>query len=247
MKLLQNKTNSQKLKWSAYFLEFIMLFLAVTLGFMADSFRDKLSENEKEIEYIQSMIEDLEEDKVNIKKVLEINKKRVESLALLSNLCFSYNGSNQDKVELNFNFIQVLIHPEFLTAADLTMQQLKNAGGMQFIKSKKAIKDILRYDTKLKEIANQQLYYENYQNKAIDIGTKIFDVNKLFYIVRQPDVNFREVQFELLVEDAYLMKTFGNIVTMYKGIIEYYLALLDELDEQGAEMQQTLKEVYNLR
>ena len=83
---------------------------------------------------------------------------------------------------------------------------------MEKIKSKEAINDILRYDTKLKEIANQQLYYENYQNKAIDLGVKIFDINKLLSLIRQPDIDFRETQFELLNEDAYLMKNLGNLL-----------------------------------
>lgn len=247
MKFLRSKANAQRGKWSAYIVEFFMLFLAVSLGFMADSFRDEISENEKEVEYIQSMIEDIEEDKASIRKVLEINQKRAMALDSLSNLCHTYKGTNEDKVNINLHFVQVLFHPEFFTAADLTMQQLKNAGGMRYIKSKKAINDILRYDTKLKEIANQQMYYENYQNKAIDLGVKIFDINKLLSLIRQPDIDFRETQFELLNEDAYLMKNLGNSVTMYKGIIEYYLSLLVELDDQGSSMKETLEEVYKLR
>src|SRR6195256_1492529 len=49
-------------KWKEYFLEFLMLFLAVTLGFFAESYREHLVEQKKEREYIKSMVEDLKSD-----------------------------------------------------------------------------------------------------------------------------------------------------------------------------------------
>src|SRR6476620_2575759 len=49
-------------KWKEYFLEFLMIFLAVTMGFFAESFREHLSDRSKEKEYIKSMVEDLETD-----------------------------------------------------------------------------------------------------------------------------------------------------------------------------------------
>ena len=42
-----------------YFLEFLMIFLAVTMGFFAESFREHLVDIKKEKEYIVSLKEDL--------------------------------------------------------------------------------------------------------------------------------------------------------------------------------------------
>jgi hypothetical protein len=52
----------EKKNFKEYFLEFIMIFLAVTLGFFAESYREHLSERAKEQEYVKSMVEDLESD-----------------------------------------------------------------------------------------------------------------------------------------------------------------------------------------
>jgi len=49
-------------KWKEYFLEFLMIFLAVTLGFFAESFRESLSDRNKEKEYIESLVADLKND-----------------------------------------------------------------------------------------------------------------------------------------------------------------------------------------
>ena len=244
--MAKSKRNQRK-SWKGYFLEFLMLFLAVTLGFMADNFREKSSERAKEKEYIQSMIEDVNEDRINAQEVIEVNTKRVEALDSLLNKSFNFNGTEKEMLELNRYFVQVLIHPEFLTPAELTMQQLKNAGGMRLIKSKKSINEILRYDTKLKKISNQQLYYENYQNKAIASGVKIFNIHELLTSIRSNDSNIIPDRFTLLETDPLFIKTFGNDVAMYKGIIEYYIMLLTELNEQGEVLIGTLKKEYRIR
>jgi hypothetical protein len=41
-------------KIKEYFLEFLMIFLAVTMGFFAESLRKHVNENSKENEYINS-------------------------------------------------------------------------------------------------------------------------------------------------------------------------------------------------
>ena len=45
-----------------YLFEFLMLFLAVFCGFLAENFRVQLSENNREKEYIHSIIEDIKSD-----------------------------------------------------------------------------------------------------------------------------------------------------------------------------------------
>lgn len=239
-------SNKNAKSWKSYFLDFIMLFLAVSLGFMADNFREKSSERTKEKEYIRSMIEDVEEDRVEIKDRIKANGERVLYLDSLVNKSYDFSATNEDRLALNRYFSQVVRHPEFLTPTELTMQQLKNAGGMRLIKSTASINEIIRYDTKLKKIANQQVYYENYQNKAIDIGTKIFNIQNLIWILRNPGKTGTQEKYKLLTEDEMKLKELGNSIAMYKGIIEYYVILLKGLDQQGEVLIQTLNDEYKL-
>jgi len=237
--------NRKTKNWKGYFLEFLLLFLAVSLGFMADNFREKASERTKEKEYIQSMIEDVGEDKINIEEVINVNGNRIKNLDSLLNICFHYKPV--DKIKFNRYFVHIITHPEFIAPTELTMQQLKNAGGMRLIKSKKAINAIIRYDTQLKKIANQQKYYEAYQNKAIDLGTKIFNLQKLVFALRNPNNKRTSKDFELITDDEVMLKELGNSVAMYKGIMEYYVILLQEMEEQGEVLTETLKKAYDLQ
>ena len=57
---------THKKKWSEYITEFIMLFAAVTLGFFAENQREHYIEGQREIQYMESLIEDLAKDKFDL-------------------------------------------------------------------------------------------------------------------------------------------------------------------------------------
>src|ERR1039457_1321157 len=52
----------EKKNFKEYFLEFLMIFLAVTMGFIAESLREHISDNRQVNEYMRSMVSDLKND-----------------------------------------------------------------------------------------------------------------------------------------------------------------------------------------
>src|SRR5580658_9275421 len=63
--------NVEKKNFKEYFLEFLMIFLAVTLGFFAESLREKIVNNEKAIHYLQGIVEDLKQDTAELSDVMQ--------------------------------------------------------------------------------------------------------------------------------------------------------------------------------
>ena len=51
-----------KKNFKEFFLEFVMIFLAVTLGFIAENIRESITNHEQEKHYVESLINDLKED-----------------------------------------------------------------------------------------------------------------------------------------------------------------------------------------
>src|SRR6187549_3266764 len=49
-------------KWTHYFWEFFMLFIAVTLGFFVENMREHYIEHKRGLQYIRSFVEDLKTD-----------------------------------------------------------------------------------------------------------------------------------------------------------------------------------------
>src|SRR5437762_2160873 len=69
--------------WKHYGLEFLMLFLAVTLGFYSESIRESITDNKKERVFMQSMVEDLKTDTARITLMTRDN---IQNLAMIDSL-----------------------------------------------------------------------------------------------------------------------------------------------------------------
>src|SRR5436190_2708360 len=81
-------------KWTHYLWEFLMLFLAVFCGFLAENFREHQVEKRREHQFIQSMIDDVKLDTTALKGILTRRFRRKEMFDSLSLLL---NGSQRDK------------------------------------------------------------------------------------------------------------------------------------------------------
>jgi CDP-glycerol glycerophosphotransferase (TagB/SpsB family) len=56
----------EKKNFKEYFLEFLMIFLAVTMGFFAEQMRESVADHNREKEFMKSMLEDLKTDTAKI-------------------------------------------------------------------------------------------------------------------------------------------------------------------------------------
>src|SRR4029079_7010683 len=72
---------THKKKWTEYFLEFLMLFLAVFLGFLAENFREHQVEKERAKQYIFSFCEDLKKDTARINVLIKYDEEKIAALA----------------------------------------------------------------------------------------------------------------------------------------------------------------------
>ncbi len=59
---VHHHAHSSRKKWTHYFWEFFMLFLAVLCGFLAENQREHFVEHKREKAYMRTMIADLESD-----------------------------------------------------------------------------------------------------------------------------------------------------------------------------------------
>lgn len=133
--------------WGNYLKEFLMLFLAISLGFFVENLREDVAERQQEKEYIQSYLEDLKTDSANLTQVIESfekgNRRKDTIISMFQKLKAGYNDT------VWRNFLVVRKFPDFIYT-DRTMQQLKNAGGMRLITNRDAANGIISYDSEVK-------------------------------------------------------------------------------------------------
>lgn len=71
---------THKKKWSEYIIEFVMLFAAVTLGFFAENQREQYIERHRGIQFMESCMEDLSKDKVEMIAARKYETTRINNL-----------------------------------------------------------------------------------------------------------------------------------------------------------------------
>ena len=91
-------THTARKKWTHYFWEFLMLFLAVTLGFFVENQREHYVEHQRELQYMRSMVEDLKLDTTELTVHARMRMERdemVDSLVyLLTQTNIRENGNS---------------------------------------------------------------------------------------------------------------------------------------------------------
>src|ERR1700760_1618752 len=70
----------KKKAWKEYLLEFFMIFLAVTLGFFAETIREKISESHREKDYMIGLINNIQSDTANLRGLINRNDQELKGL-----------------------------------------------------------------------------------------------------------------------------------------------------------------------
>ncbi len=148
----------EKKNFKEYFLEFLMIFLAVTLGFFAENLREHISESEQREQYIQSLVEDLESDTTRMDDIIQFDKDKITALNSMYQ-CYDTVTNNLKATSCMGILIKYSkVNRPFLIN-DRTITQLANAGGYRLLK---------------KEDADSILAYERMYRNAYDFEMTIY-------------------------------------------------------------------------
>ena len=159
----------EKKNFKEYFLEFLMIFLAVTMGFFAEQIRESFVERSHEKEYIQSFYEDLSKDQKNLPELsawIQMDIDVSDSLKLLLKNVTLKTKANDIYVDFRFLIRQLGIK-NFVSHR--TIFQLQNAGEMRLIRNKQVTDSILEYYRNVETIAALQEYSSIQKGKLRDL------------------------------------------------------------------------------
>ena len=135
----------KKKKFTEYLLEFIMIFLAVTMGFFAESLREHIGDNSRQKEYMSSMVAELKYDTAEYNKVLQ---KIVYLRPLLDSLFVNVKDAERFHYVLQGRWNTPINETRLPYMPTLpTIQQLKSSGNLRLIQSKPVLKKMLEYET----------------------------------------------------------------------------------------------------
>src|SRR4029078_9754216 len=118
----------EKKNFKEYFLEFIMIFLAVTLGFFAENIRERIKDSEQGEEYIQSLVEDLESDTTRMNDIIRFDEAKITALNSMYQCYDTVTNDLKATTCMGALIKYSKVNRPFLLN-DRTVSQLANAGG----------------------------------------------------------------------------------------------------------------------
>ncbi|HEU5168271.1 MAG TPA: hypothetical protein VFU29_22150 [Chitinophagaceae bacterium] len=169
-------------KWTHYFWEFLMLFLAVFCGFLAEYQLEHKIEKNREKQFMLSMIDDL---KADTNAIAALNRQRIVRLQMYDSLSKAIKEKTFSEKGADFYYWgRNISRRVFFFSADGTMQQLKNSGGLRLISDRNIADKIIAYDVLYRSIGIQQQLEDVELNEYRIIARKIFDA-AIFYEMKR--------------------------------------------------------------
>ena len=233
-------------KWTHYLFEFLMLFLAVFAGFLAENGREHYIEHKREKTYIRSIAEDLGQDINQLDSIIRTRKKLdkiMDSLLFLMN----YDDPRQHGNEIYYYTRQIPRTFRFYTN-DRTISQLKNAGNWRLISNQKVSEGLAAYDNLVRTLT---VYIEQREESLVLILyqsiDKIFD-NRVFEKMLD-GLNFIKPTDnpQLLTYDKNDINEFCNRVHFRKNSNFYFIVVAEKLFNEATKTLGLIKDEYHLK
>ena len=183
---VHHHAHTARKKWTHYFWEFLMLFLAVFCGFLAEYQLEHIIENQREKKYMHSLLGDLAADTTTINAAYPRKQRRIDAIDSVFTFFLKNPGIKTIKGKL-FRTIRRTNYDARFTRTNITFNQLKNAGGMRLIRNKAVADSILKYDLLCEQ---NVLYFELYntigQTGARQIEKLVNATDLLPYYIDNP-------------------------------------------------------------
>ena len=226
----------EKKNFKEYLLEGLMIFLAVSMGFIAENIRESTTAHEKEKQYVESMLQDLKEDTVKINIGIEKNQARVSGLdSLVKYLyAFPYSDSCLNKI---YDLRKHLRYRAEVFFTKRTLVQLKNSGGLQLIKNMAISDSIVNYDEQNLTAERQWEVSFNSMWQGRTVEYRIFDLR---YDPATPQKN------RLLINDEKLLMEYANWVNNTRYAFGNYVYYLQDHKKAASQLIAVLKKEYHI-
>jgi len=240
--------HSENKGFKKYFSEFLMIFLAVTLGFFAEGLRENISNHHREKQYMQSMLEDLKSDTSMLMRGYQnaiFAAKGMDSLKTIL-----YNDPARPDIPELYRLQVTYSYVFMLTFDDRTSSQLK-AGGMNFVKNQQVAN----------EISNYWLNKNILLNTLDNINTKLDHAYELRYAIfnfKYTDLNVKDTvrgNFEsaidphsrLLNADPALLANYANRLSFVVVILKNrYAAQVLKQHQSATDLIALIQKEYHL-
>ena len=233
-------THTERKKWTHYFWEFLMLFLAVFCGFLAEYQLEHKIEKDRAIQYVQSFYADLKTDTAEFSILIDQYESKVKGLENRRE-CYDTLKRDIKSGECLMNLFSHSINFPDLINADQTLLQLKNAGGLRLLNQEDA-DSILQYDKMIRfYIRSETTGFQEYQYNIRTVIQSLMN----YELLGQKNEN-RKVPV-IFSENRELLNRFFNLLDAYFTRSEELLKFIKTLKQNAVRLIEYFKYKHHLK
>ena len=240
-------SHSERKKWTHYVFEFLMLFLAVFAGFLAENQREHFVEHQREKQYIRSLISDVKTDTTNITTWLVWYSQIKKNCDTVLNDFDSLTKNYAVRSTRSYFYI-INGFPDFIYT-DRTIQQLKNSGGMRLIRKIAATDSIIAYDAAVRDLLIEETGISIYWDQLNDLTNKMLSfrkINSAFKIKTAKEIENEKISFWIR-HDAEQFELLYNLFFKYRQTVVGYSDYLVQLKNRGSRLVDFLQTEYDMK
>ena len=167
-------THTARKKWTHYFWEFLMLFLAVFCGFIAENLREKHIEHLRAKEFAETLLRDIKKDTTSLSLIIKELDFVVPKIDTFRNLV-------KDR-EINdlpggtwYYYARFTTRYFDFSPQDATIEQLKNSGSLRYFKNHVLETAIAQYYQNWRDLKTRDQYIISINEKILEFRNKIFN------------------------------------------------------------------------
>ena len=160
-------THTARKRWTHYLFEFLMLFLAVFCGFLAENFREHRVEKERAKVFAQSLFEDLKKDTTALHLGIMLSDRKINAADDILSMMHQPRKDIRDTAF--YKDIVAIISASPFIPTDGTYTQMKASGALRYF-DQSLVNLMNAYDVQLKK--------SKYRDEVEDKGTWVLaDLN----------------------------------------------------------------------
>jgi hypothetical protein len=242
-------SHTARKKWTHYLWEFLMLFLAVFCGFLAENQREHYIEHQREKKYAQLLYNDLKLDLSRlefIKSVKLLKGAKFDSLMTV----LASEDLREHAANIYYYSLFIFLTQKFSTQ-DATMQQLRSSGNLRYFKNQELYNSISQYYTLCTFYLDRELEGESQIVYPAQLIAKIFDTRLLMgnFSIK---ADFREAirmpagNPQLLTVDKPTINEYYLFIANEKRVNDLSLFFSENIRKNAEELMSFLKKEYKV-
>ena len=204
-------------KWKEYITEFLMLFLAVTLGFMAENVREHQIVAHQTESVMSQLYHELQKDTASLRKINLVHTKQDTATIVLENYILN---TDLEANKVNFFYLHnyLCTREGIFETSCIALDQLKFAGILKNVKDNKLRDCIEKYNLKLLQSKGRTEREEDFMNKYMDdIRIAPFDyyyrtvrasadsfINVKGTSMTSAFITYRNIRWQLVLNNAFI-------------------------------------------